>query len=182
MEYKRTNRHPSLPTPPSHTHTYTNSIPLNSWSISRDSTTPLGSLCVHRPCQGYTHNPTGLPVRSQGCQCTYNPTGLPVRSQGCTRTQAPNQDAPHNVSAPFRILCFYTTYLTKDSTAQHVCSPGAGFNPPEFLSPCGLPVSCYLATSIVRSREPISLFARPRTRLVGKIRNAKISLWGLPLG
>ena len=32
--------------------THTNSIPLDSWSISRDSTTPLGSLCVHRPCQG----------------------------------------------------------------------------------------------------------------------------------
>jgi len=75
MEYRRTNAHPILPTSPSHTHTYINrdSIPLDSWSISIDSTTPLGCLCVHRPCQGYTHNPTGLSVRSQGC--TYNPTG-----------------------------------------------------------------------------------------------------------
>ena len=34
-------------------------------------------------------------VCSQGCTlgCTYNPTGLPVRSQGCTLTQTPNQDA-----------------------------------------------------------------------------------------
>jgi len=46
--------------------------------------------------------------------------------------------------------CFYTIYLTRDSTAQHVCSPGAGFNPPEILSPCGLPVSCCLATSVVQ--------------------------------
>jgi len=151
MEYRRTNPHPGLATSPSRTRTYTNSILLDSWSISRDSTTPLGSLYVHRPCQGYTHNPTGLPVRSQGC--TYNPTGLPVRSQGCTRTQTPNQDAPLNLSPPSRVLCLYTTYLTRDSTAQCVCSPGAGFNPPEFLSPCGLPVSCCLATSVVRSRS-----------------------------
>ena len=48
IEYRRINPHPSLPSPPSHTHTYTNSIPLESWSISRDSTTPLVSLCVHR--------------------------------------------------------------------------------------------------------------------------------------
>ena len=64
MEYTRTTPQPSLPTSPSHTHTHTYAIPLDSWSISRDNTTPLGSLCVHRPCQGYTHNATGLPVRS----------------------------------------------------------------------------------------------------------------------
>ena len=104
MEYRRTNPHSSPPTSPSHTHTYTNSIPLDSWSIFRDSTTPLGSLCVHRPCQGYTHNPTGLPVRS------YNPTGLRVSvcSQGCTRTQTPNKGAPHNLSPPSWVLCFCT--------------------------------------------------------------------------
>jgi len=48
MEYRRIHPHPSPPSPPSHTHTYTNSIPLDSWSISRDNTTPLFSLCVHR--------------------------------------------------------------------------------------------------------------------------------------
>ena len=37
--------------------------------------------------------------------------------------------------------------------AQCVCSPGARFNPTEFLSPCGLPVSCCLATSVVQSRN-----------------------------
>jgi len=103
--YRRTNLQPSLPTSPSLTHTQTNTIPRDSWSISRDSTTPLGSLCVHRPCQGCTHNPTGLPVRSQGCTC--NPTGLPVHSQGCALTQTSNQDAPHNFSHPSRVLCFY---------------------------------------------------------------------------
>jgi len=32
-----------------------------------------------------------------------------------------------------------------------VCAPGAGFNPLENLSPCSLPVSCSLATSLVQS-------------------------------
>ena len=58
------------------------------------------------------------------------------------------------------MLC--VIYLTRDSTAQCVCSPGAGFNPPEFLSPCGLPVSCCLATSVVRSRNSKRLVAPPR--------------------
>jgi len=77
-----------------HTHTHTHhTIPLNFWFISRDSTiqlvslcacrdvhtTPLVSLCVHRPSEGYTHNPTGLRVRSQGC--TYHSIGLSVHSQ-----------------------------------------------------------------------------------------------------
>ena len=72
-----------------HTHTHTPyTIPLDSWFISRDSTIQLVSLCVHRdvpttrmgflsvhrPSQGYTHNPTGLPVRSQGY--TYTPMGI----------------------------------------------------------------------------------------------------------
>ena len=120
------------------------------WNIEKQTRTQG----VHRLCQGYTHNPTGLPVRSQGC--TYNPSGLSVRSQGCTRTQTPNNDAPHNLSPPSRVLCFYTTYmyLTRDSTAQHVCSPGAGFNPPEFSSPCGLSMSYCLAMSVVRSEGP----------------------------
>ena len=70
MEYRRTNPHLSLPISPSHTQSQSR------WTlfVSRDCPIPLGSLCVHRPCQGYTHNPTGLPVSSQGC--TYNPTGL----------------------------------------------------------------------------------------------------------
>jgi len=77
-----------------HTHTHTHhTIPLDSWFISRDSTiqlvslcvhrdvptTPLGTMCVRRPSQGYTHNPIGPPLRLQGC--TYNPTGLSVLSQ-----------------------------------------------------------------------------------------------------
>ena len=57
---------------------------------------------------------------------------------------------------------FYLIYLTRDSTAQCVCSPGAGFNPPEFPSPCGLPVSCCLATSVVRSLNSKRLVAPPR--------------------
>ena len=54
---------------------------------------------------------------------------------------------------------FYVTYLIRDSTAQCVYFPGAGFNPPEFLSTCGLPVSCCLATSVVRLRNSKPLVA-----------------------
>jgi len=119
---------------------------------------PLVSLCVHRDAPA-----------------TMFPTGISMPSQGCTLRQTPNQDAPRNLPPPFRVLYFYTIYLTRDSTAQRVCSssrvlffyttyltgdstaqrvcpPGAGFNPPEFLSPCVLPVSCCLAVSVVRSR------------------------------
>ena len=49
---------------------------------------------------------------------------------------------------------FYVKYLTRESTAQSVCSPGAGFNPPEFLSPYALP-GC-----VVLSRYVSSLVAR----------------------
>ena len=84
----------------------------------------------------HTHNPTGLPVRSQGC--TYNPTGLPVRSESPPRAL---RDPPF-IQCLVTVLCFYIIFLTRDSTAQRVCLPGAGFNPPNFLSSCGLPVSC----------------------------------------
>jgi len=119
IEYRRTNPHPSLPTSPSHTYTSNHSILLDIWSISRDSTTALGSLCVHRPCQGYTHNPTGLPVHSQGC--TYNPTGLPLRSQGCTHTQTPNQDARKTLSPPSRVLCLIL-HILQETVRPSVCA------------------------------------------------------------
>jgi len=48
MEYRRIHPRPSLPSPPSHTFPYTNSIPLDSWSIFRYNTIPLFSLRVHR--------------------------------------------------------------------------------------------------------------------------------------
>ena len=105
----------------------------------------LVSLCVHRDA-------LTIPL---GSLCVHRNAPLPT----------PNQDAPHNLSSPSRVLCssFYTTYLKRDSTAQRVCSPGAGFNPPEFWSPCGLPVSCCLATSVVRSRlvAPLRALAGP---------------------
>ena len=64
--------------------------------------------------------------------------------------------------SPILASMFYVIYLTRDSTAQCVCSPGAGSNPPVFLSPCGLPVSCCLATSVVRSCNSKRLVAPPR--------------------
>jgi len=51
--------------------------------------------------------------------------------KGGTLRQTLNQDVPLNLSPPSQVLFFYTKYLTRDSTAQHVCSPGAGFNPLE---------------------------------------------------
>ena len=74
----------------------------------------------------------------------------------------PQSRCPPQPFPPIPGSTFYTIYLTRDSTAQRVCSPGAGFNPPEFLSPCGLPVSCCLATSVVRSRNSKRLVAPPR--------------------
>jgi len=145
MEYRRTNPHPSLPTSSlTHTHTPTQSrwtpgpspetvqphwdpcactCPVRDTPVRDTPTIPLVSVCVHRDA--------GLPVRSQGC--TYNPAGLPVRSQGCALRQTPNQDAPLNLSPPIPGSMFYTIYITRDSTAQRVCSPGVGFNPLEFL-------------------------------------------------
>ena len=49
---------------------------------------PAG-LLVHLQRQ---YNPSGLPVRSQGC--TYNPTGLPVRPQGTPSDKPPIKTPP----------------------------------------------------------------------------------------
>jgi len=84
----------------------------------------------------------------------------PCAFTGYTLRQTPNQ----NFAQPFHPIpasVFYIIYLTRDTTAQCVCSPGAGFIPPEFWSPCGLPVSCCLATSVVRSRNSKRLVAPP---------------------
>ena len=78
----------------------------------------------------------------------------------------PNQDAPLNLSPPFQVICFYTIYLTRDSTAQRVCSPGAGFNPPNFF------VALW-PTCVVLSRYVSSLVAA--THLVIRKTSNKIS-------
>ena len=48
MQYRRRSPGASPRTSPIHTQTYTNAMTLDSWSISRDNTIPLVSLCVHR--------------------------------------------------------------------------------------------------------------------------------------
>jgi len=71
---------------------------------------------------------------------------------------------PHPGFVPYPIpdLWFYITYLFRYNTTQHMFLPCAGFNSPDLffilylfspLSPCNLPVSCCLATSVVRSRS-----------------------------
>jgi len=76
---------------------------------------PAG-LLVHLQRQ---YNPSGLPVRSQGC--TYNPTGLPVRSQGCTLRQTPNRNSPLNLSPPSWVLCFML-YILQETARLSVCA------------------------------------------------------------
>jgi len=126
--------------PHTHTHTNRDAIPLDSWSISRDNTILLVSLCVHRDA-------STIPLASLQ-QCNHKDAlshKLPIKMSP-SLSQAQAQPSP-----PSWVLCFYAIYLTKDNTAQRVCSPGAGFNPSEHLWPCGLPVSCCLATSVVWS-------------------------------
>ena len=74
----------------------------------------------------------------------------------------PQSKFPPQPFPPIPGSMFYVIYLTRDSTAQCVCSPGAGFHPPEFWSPCGLPVSCCLATSVVRLCNSKRLVTPPR--------------------
>jgi len=71
----------------------------------------------------------------------------------------PQSKSPLQPFPPFPGSMFYVIYLARDSTAQCVCSSGVGFNPPEFLLPCGLPVSCCFAMSVVRSRNSKRLVA-----------------------
>ena len=102
MEYRRIYPHPSLPSPPSHTHTYTNSIPLDSWSMSRDNTTPLFSLCVDRDL-------LTIPL---GSLCVHRDT--PSR-------QTPNHNFPLNLSPPFRVLCFML-HILQETTRLSLCA------------------------------------------------------------
>jgi len=70
---------------------------------------------------------------------------------------------PGFVPYPIQDLWYFITYLFRYNTTQHLFLPCAGFNPPDFFfilhiyifspSPCDLPVSCCLATSVVRSRS-----------------------------
>ena len=139
MECRRTNPQSSMPTSPSHT-PHPHALTQSRWTPG-PSPTSLDTLCVHRPWQGYTHNPTGLPVLSQ--RCTYNPVGLPVPVQGCTLTQIPNQDAPQNLSPP-----------SQETARPSVCAGQVRSSIPGIFvalwPTCVLLPSC-LATSAVRS-------------------------------
>jgi len=92
-------------------------------------------------------------LQSHWAPCAY--TGMHPQT-------SPQSQFPSHTSPPIPGSMFYVIYLTRDSTAQCVCSPNAGFNPPEFVSPCGLLVSCCLATSVVWSRNFKRLVTPPR--------------------
>jgi len=144
MECRRTNPQSSLPTFPSHTPTYTNAGPDG-------LLVHLGTLCVHRPSQGYTHNPPGLPVRLQGCTCT----GISMPSHGRTLRQTPNQDVPGPQPFPPILGSMFLHYLSYKRQHGSACVLArCGVQSSWILSPCGLPVSCCLATSVVRSCSP----------------------------
>jgi len=70
----------------------------------------VGSLCVHKPCQGLT----SLSLRSQGL------TWLPVRSQRYTLAQNPDQDAPINLIPPSQVLCFFLPYILPQTARQRI--------------------------------------------------------------
>jgi len=103
-----------------------------------------------------SHKPTYTNAIPMDFWSISNPTGHPVRSQAHSGIHPQSHWSPCAFTGALAIprgsLCVSTTYLTRDSSARRVCSPSAGFNPPEFLSPCCLPVWCCLATSPVRSQ------------------------------
>jgi len=75
----------------------------------------------------------------------------------CIHRDAPSHKPPINMPPQTFALIPLKKYLTRDSTSQRVYSPGAGFNPQEFSSPCDLPMFCCLATSVVWSVESLSI-------------------------
>jgi len=81
----------------SYKHKYPNAIPLDSWSISRDNTIPLVSLCVHRDAPAI-------------------PLGSP-----CIHKDAPSHKPPIKMSPstflPNPLFLYYISYKR-----QHVCA------------------------------------------------------------
>jgi len=86
----------------------------------------------------------------------------PCAFTGYTLRQPPNQNSPLNLSPPSWLLCFML-YILQETARLSVCARQVrGSILRNFLSPCGLPVSCCLATSVVRSRNSKRLVAPPR--------------------
>jgi len=145
MECRRMNPHSSLSTSPSHTHTYTNAIPLDSWSISNPTGHPVLSQAqsgIHPQSHWSPCAFTGMHLQSHWAPCAF--TGMYPHTNPQSRCP-PQPFSP----IPGPMFLYYISYKRQHGSA--CVSPGAGFNPPEFLLPCGLPVSCCLATSVVRS-------------------------------
>ena len=91
---------------------------LNSWlsDLRSISLTLLPMAGAAQTCRRMLALTSPLPAPVS--ECTFNP-----------QSRCP----PPSPFPPSRVLCLiYVIYLTRDSTAQRVCSPGAGFNPPEF--------------------------------------------------
>jgi len=117
------------------------------------SPTPLSTLYVHRPCQGYIHNPTSFHVHSQGCIC--NPTGICMPSQGCT---SPIMMTPSTSPPNPRFYIFMLNILQETSRSACV------------LARCWVKSSRFFVvlytTCVVLSRYISSLFGGPGTCVV----------------
>ena len=85
MEYRRTNPQSSLPTSPSHTHTYTNAITLDSWSISNPTVHPVLS-----------HAQSGIHPQSYWSPCPF--TGMHLQSH-CAPCALIYRDVPSHKSS-----------------------------------------------------------------------------------
>jgi len=137
-----------------YTHTHSNAILLDSWFIPRDSTIPLVSLYNHRDA----------------------PT-IPLRSLWIHRDAPLHQTVPSVSVTPLcpipgstfsgKIFTVFVLHILQETARQSVCAPDARLNPPEILSPCGLPLSCCLATSVVRLRFGVACVVFTRMFLGG---------------
>ena len=135
---------------PSYTHTYTNATLLDSWSISRDITIPLVFLCVHRDA----------PIIPLGSLCIHRD----APSQKTPIKMAPSTFFPHprfspTVGVPGNVFIPYILQKTVRLSVSARQVRGSILQ--NFWSPCCLPVSCCLATSLVQFDRARVVFSHP---------------------
>jgi len=79
----------------------------------------MGTLCAHRPCQGYTHNPTGFlcvhrdkPAIPLGSMCIYR--DVP--------SYKPPIKMPFTSSLPHSCLYVFVLYILQETARLSVCA------------------------------------------------------------